>query len=72
MKNLLERLKPKYLELLEQEKKLNPLLVDSVKKELKVNKYVMDLTFGICNRMNLIFKPKYKGITLNPYQYFKD
>ena len=46
MKNLLERLKPEYLELLNEDAKLYPYLIQGIKRDLKENVSFTDLSVG--------------------------
>lgn len=46
MKNLFERLKPEALAILQQEGEKYPNAIKSLIQELKINRYIIDLSYG--------------------------
>ena len=61
MKTLLERLKPEYLEMLDEIAKKYPATIRSLKEGLSINDYYIDLRFDdayiLCDYCNVPFLP---------------
>ena len=56
MRNLLERLKPEYLELLNEDAKLYPYLIQGIKRDLKENVSFTDLSVGSATQLCTVCK----------------
>lgn len=65
MKTLLERLKPEYLELLEADAEKFPYLYKSVKSELLLNEFCVELTTRVSNQLCLICKVNFGIVELD-------
>lgn len=65
MNNLYNRLKPEYKAMLDQQSIQYPNAVEAFRVELKVNFYVMDLTYGTAISLsNFLTLPNYDFVTI--------
>lgn len=62
---LINRLRPEYLELLENAKKHYPISCELIVDNLSVHEYVSGISYGVFSEMRLIFGDRYSA-----YDYF--
>ena len=67
MKTLYERLKPEYKDVLNNERDNYPHTASDIEKQLKSNKFVVDLRYGLLITLDAWFKCGNK-----PYELFED